>query len=315
MKLWQSKFFLDRIVYALYTGVNETLYGEFKMAKMTYTELNEALDAAITAGEIYNVSFNEWKTYGGSRMLEADIDAIREEFTYAGKWESRMDDEMAIIDALNYNITQFPSKKLEKALETVMNHSCENPVMLAVDELVDKWEVVGDKFRTLKGMIVKGRKPSTTPRVTPVRTLDNTGTCPVCGANVKMSGGKIVSHGFTIKYGWQEGNCFGVGYDPIEVSDEGVVAYRAMILDMVQDRVMSKIKLITNRLVIIICNDHGEVVISHRDGEDGYQRILDLRCMNIDSDIRHMNRDIAMRDKMIKVWKAQPLPDAMKEVA
>jgi hypothetical protein len=284
------------------------------MARMTYTELNEALDTAIAAGEIYNVSFNELKD-NGSRMLDTDIDAIREQFTYAGKWENLRREEKAIIDAMNNSITQFPSKKLLNLVGDMMDHESENVVCFAADDLTIKWEVVGVKFRTLKGMIVKGRKPSTTPRVTPERTLENTGTCPICGTNVKMSGGKMVDHGFTIRHGWQEGNCFGVGYDPIEVSDEGVVAYRAMILDMVHGRVLSKIKLITNRPVLEKRNHRGEVTISHRDGEDGYQHILDLQCMNIDGDIRHMNRDIAMRDNMIKGWKAQPLPNAMKEVA
>lgn len=80
------------------------------------------------------------------------------------------------------------------------------------------------KFVAAKTRVLKARKPSTTPRATPARTIDNTGTCACCGQNVKLDGGRIVNHGYTIRWGFQSGQCFGVGFRPIEVSDEGLRA-------------------------------------------------------------------------------------------
>jgi hypothetical protein len=82
-----------------------------------------------------------------------------------------------------------------------------------------------EKFLKAKTMVVKTRKPSETPRKTPERTLDNTGTCACCDMNVKLDGaGTIVPHGYTIRWGFQSGGCFGVGFRPFEVSDEGLRA-------------------------------------------------------------------------------------------
>jgi len=66
----------------------------------------------------------------------------------------------------------------------------------------------------------------------PQRTLENTGTCPCCFKNQKLKGGGMVLHGYRapgLGAGFQ-GNCFGVGYPPFEVSAEGTKAYKGVIL-------------------------------------------------------------------------------------
>lgn len=189
------------------------------MARITFDELNTTLDQFIDAGAIYNVDYQHLKTYVGSRGLDSAISKLREEYTYAGKYQDRTDDEMDLIESLTNSIVQFPTKKTQKLLGS-MDHVGSTA---AVSELVEKWKPVADKFRALKPLIVKGRKPAETPRTTPVRTLENTGTCSCCGKNVKLStDGKIVNHGFTIKWGFRQGSCYGTGFDPIEISDEGV---------------------------------------------------------------------------------------------
>ncbi len=88
------------------------------------------------------------------------------------------------------------------------------------------WLPVADAIEAAKAVIVRGRKPSTEPRKTEPRTIENTGTCSICSRNIKLDGGKIVDHGFTIKYGiGRNGKCFGVGFPAIEVSPEGLDAY------------------------------------------------------------------------------------------
>ena len=222
------------------------------MARMSFEQLNTELDACITDGVIYNVDFNNWKSYVAGRELESDIQDIRAEFTYAGKWEDRNERELAAIEALSYSVTQFPSKKLIKQLNTL---DAQNSVAHSITNLINKWKPVADKFRELKPMIVKGRKPAVNPHQTSERTLENTGTCACCGKNVKLNDGKIVDHGFNIKWGVRNGQCFGVGYKPIEVSTEGAVAYRNSLETMVSHYTCKKHNLVKYNGVVVKHNN------------------------------------------------------------
>lgn len=66
------------------------------------------------------------------------------------------------------------------------------------------------------------------------RTLDDTGTCPACFRNMKLVNNRIIRHGWSLQgdrvrggYSWHSGPCFGVGYDPWEVSPKGTIDYVA----------------------------------------------------------------------------------------
>ena len=83
-----------------------------------------------------------------------------------------------------------------------------------------------EKLDAVKPLIVKGRKPSETPNLN-ARTIEHTGTCGCCNRNIKLTeGGRIWDHGYSIEgrgHGYSSGykvggSCFGVGYEPIEVS-------------------------------------------------------------------------------------------------
>lgn len=81
-----------------------------------------------------------------------------------------------------------------------------------------------EKLELLKPIIQKGRIPSESP----VRTLERTGTCGICGKNVKLDpNGNLWSHGYTLNRSWgmRTQNCFGTGYLPIEVSNESLKDY------------------------------------------------------------------------------------------
>lgn len=61
--------------------------------------------------------------------------------------------------------------------------------------------------------------------------LNNAGICPVCFRVQKLDeNGKMVSHGYRRPGdGQNHGNCFGVGYVPLEVSPVGSRAYQAQV--------------------------------------------------------------------------------------
>lgn len=255
------------------------------MPKMNFDELNAALDACIEAGIIYNVDFQQWKTYEATRPLEADIKFIKDALYLPAVREKRESEKYTHLSwqLVSISIITFPSKKLIAALNDM---PANDPFAIAVNNIVAKWQPIADKFKTLKPMIQKGRKPSTDPRKTPQRTFENTGTCACCGKNVKMKDGKMVDHGFSLSYGFRNGNCFGVGFRPIEVSDEGLHALKNALINFNRNA--------QERLIRVIRNDNTE------------NRAFNLR--NTQRDIKYSARDVInLKDRIMK-WKPTDLP-------
>lgn len=274
------------------------------MARMTFAELNANLDACIARGAIFNVDFQDWKSYAATRTLEDEIAEVTNRLYLNTPRETQVESDNELYWAkVGISIMTFPSKKLVKALETKTAYA------KGIAEVVDRWTPVAEKFRTLKPMIVMGRKPAETPRQTPVRTLENTGTCSCCGMNVKLKAGKIVAHGFTIRYGWQQGICFGRGYDPIEVSPEGAVAYHAMLTKMLERVVAGRANLITTRPNLEIRDRYtAQVTATLRDGDEKYQALLDNRVRALDNQEREITYEIGHFAKKIDTWTPGVLP-------
>ena len=181
----------------------------------------QQIEAALTADVIYNVDYVEMKT-ALNRALEQAKNAASGVYL-AIPYEDRRTDELSA----QYYGTVYPHtlpgwlKKLPKTASPTHARALE------AYRRLEGFASICAKFVAAKARVVKARKPSTTARKTPARTLDNTGTCACCGTNVKLSDGHIVMHGYTIRWGFQSvraGTCFGVGYLPIEVSDEGLHA-------------------------------------------------------------------------------------------
>lgn len=176
------------------------------------------IEALLAAGTIYNADYVEMKT-ALNRILEkakAEASAVYLAIPY----EDRRTDELSA----QYYGTVYPHtlpgwlKKLPKTASPT------HAAALEAYRALGAYSAMCAKFVEAKARVVKARKPSTVARKTPARTLDNTGTCACCGQNVKLAGGRIVQHGYTIRWGFQSGSCHGVGYLPLEVSDEGLRA-------------------------------------------------------------------------------------------
>ena len=194
------------------------------MAKMTLTEITEKLTAAKAEGRIWNVEFTDLRDKFGRRLDEAVKgiqDEVRAILQAAGLDRSEAFRLSGDFICTNYTNLKGRVDRLEKALrmEGYLPH---------VTEQVTKFRAlqpVCDLVREVKGMVVKGRKP--TERLVNIRTIENTGTCGCCGRNIKLSNaGRIVDHGYGIAnrgYGYGTGyktggSCFGFHYEPIEVS-------------------------------------------------------------------------------------------------
>lgn len=115
-------------------------------------------------------------------------------------------------------------KKIKAAEKKFGLSPLAKPFAEAALAAAEPWVALSAEFEALKPLIKKGRQPDP-DRKTPVRTIENTGTCAICEMNVKMKDGKLVHHGYQVKWSSFVGDCFGVGYQPVEVSKVALEDY------------------------------------------------------------------------------------------
>ena len=195
------------------------------MARMTLEQITEKLTAAKAAGQIWNVEFTAIREDFG-RRLEGAVDAQRDAFAdilmAAGVDRYEAFTLAGDFVCTNYTNLKGRIERTEKALKLAGHLDLATGYLAALRALLPLCELV----KEVKGMVVKGRKPSENPSLN-ARTIENTGTCGCCGRNIKLSAaGRIVDHGYGIAnrgYGFGAGyktgsSCFGFHYEPIEVS-------------------------------------------------------------------------------------------------
>ena len=195
------------------------------MARMTLEQITEKLTAAKAAGQIWNVEFTAIREDFG-RRLEGTVDAQRDAFAdilmAAGVDRYEAFTLAGDFVCTNYTNLKGRIERTEKALKLAGHLDLATGYLAALRALLPLCELV----KEVKGMVVKGRKPSENPSLN-ARTIENTGTCGCCGRNIKLSAaGRIVDHGYGIAnrgYGFGAGyktgaSCFGFHYEPIEIS-------------------------------------------------------------------------------------------------
>jgi hypothetical protein len=164
-----------------------------------------------------------------------------------------------------------------------------------------------------KPFIEKGRKPAENP--TPV-DITNTGHCAICGNRQKMNAGqKMVHHGFQITYMGQPlhrrmGSCFGVGYQPSEISCEANIAYIPVLekniarnnnllaelrADKFDTHVEKRTKLEGFRMV--------EYLVSHKRGTREYTNLRDTMIRRTEWENEGLASNIEIHQAVIKNWK------------
>lgn len=221
-------------------------------------EIESKLRDAVGAGRIWNVDYVELKN-----QVARIINNLRDELN-SHRLGSELSAETSVafdawclaegIASDDFQAQVWASSRFHKASKvakveglfwsvrdanafTLLGY-CKNPDRFPAEP---RWDVVRNylkKVETLvtlleevKPLVVKGRKPAENPKENE-RTLENTGTCGVCGRNIKLWNGIVYDHGYELPWighgdGTRTTGCFGVGYKPIETSPEVLVAYKA----------------------------------------------------------------------------------------
>ena len=191
------------------------------MTRQTIETITATYQSAIAEGKMWNVDFQDTKEALGRLFDAADntiSDLLHDALSRAIAWDLTS-------DLLGSNYSNFTGRmaRLEKKMNTL---GLAPEALTAVKTFAQPFLAVCPLVVAVKPLVVKGRKPAENPSLN-ARTIDHTGTCGCCNRNIKMTdGGKMWDHGYTIDgrghgYGnsYKNGDsCFGVGYEPIEVS-------------------------------------------------------------------------------------------------
>ncbi len=188
------------------------------------SDLRECSEGEI----VYNSDFNKLKERTGKSVRKAQ--RIVKDIYLGLDRDGEERNSQVVEDNLYYGNFYFHQlgsfrKKIDKVVKGFGECETTKVAELVYEDLLPMCELILD----LKKRAVKTRKPSS--KVNPnARTLENTGTCGCCGKNVKMKGGKLVDHGFEI-HGWghRVRSCFGVGYEPVEISPKAMIEYVAYL--------------------------------------------------------------------------------------
>jgi hypothetical protein len=194
----------------------------------SYSDLMSDLRDCSEGDIVYNSDYNKLKERVG-KVIETSQRIVKDIFLGLER-DGEERNSPVVEDNLYYGNFYFHQlgsfrKKIDKVVKGFGECETTKVAELVYEDLLPMCELL----LALKGRAVKTRKPSS--KVNPnARTIENTGTCGCCGKNVKMKSGKLVDHGFEL-HGWggRTSGCFGVGYEPVEISPKSMVEYLAYL--------------------------------------------------------------------------------------
>jgi len=263
----------------------------------------ETIEQAKAAGIIYNVDWNDLKssvngalTHGYKAVTSEPYLALPRDENTGERAGVPREVSLELYYAQGPQIHANMDRKIAKLEKKFADHW----MVKAARDYLDTVQPLIDDMNAIKATLTKARKPREGARKTEERTIENTGTCSVCGRNIKRDArGNIVDHGYRIAWHERSGGCYGVSYKPIEISPEGAVSYLAVIRDMLE------------RAEKVVA----EFEAKYTEDERKYQTQLwskdeRKRFYNAESTVRHAGRDVTRFEKIIAEWKETPLPDA-----
>lgn len=156
-----------------------------------------------------------------------------------------------------------------------------------------------------------------------VRDLTNTGTCPVCSGNFKRTtDGGLVHHGYQRPGdGYIVGDCFAVGYQPWELSSEGLVDFVAQVLrpnlEQTKDylerlrsgQIKSFRKDSTTQVGNAAYRTKITVEVTIETNKYEFERMLESAIRETEHAVERKTKQITTAEKAIADWKQDELPE------
>jgi hypothetical protein len=135
------------------------------------------------------------------------------------------------------------------------------------------------------------------------------GTCPVCFGEWKLRKMVMVHHGYRVPHGFFQGDCYGVGWTPWELSPDGNIAYVESALQPDLESSTEFLRQLRSgeiqELRVEVRLGFGErkmKVLTPADGRE-FQEQVRIHAINTENHIRHLTKDIAERVQQISQWR------------
>jgi hypothetical protein len=190
-------------------------------------------------------------------------------------------------------------------------------------EVLKEVVLLHEACNIVKPFVKKGRKPA--ENSVPF-DFTNTGQCAICGKIQKMTGNKkMVHHGFEISggtghyYGFRSGSCFGVGYEPRELSCTANLAYIPVLEKNLVSAQAQLARLQNNELdthVAIRQRREGHRMVDYKveyqRGTPEYTSINQNAINQAQFEIRGLDQEIMLQKHNVSIWERKPLYDEKK---
>lgn len=309
----------------------------------------KALDVlfdGLEAGELYNVDYKEACYVLGGEFERTTNVPIKDLETRSPVWfvARHVSESLGMVTSINRLIRDH-----EKWLKnpTVSRYDLDvvqevpDAALIVVQDVLEvlkSWKVYVDLRKTLKPMIVKGRKPTPKKALDPNAPMQTKGTCPACFRPMVVKDDRVVRHGWK-ESGWRRvgeyGNvyhstpCFCTNYKPFEVSPEGTRAYLDRVLkpfEASETKYLVDLEARPEMLQAVLKADPvtcipfkppegqnrrtwpGKLVKVYRDAEDKdesrlYETWLKSRVNAVEAQLKAVRAEIAQKEKAVAEWK------------
>lgn len=175
------------------------------MSHHTIETVRDTIAALREQGTVYKVEVDELK-YAFSHAFDADKDRVKDTTYFAVPSDSRSEADRNLFWTLPYEARHWYGKRFSNFLIDCPDSAFKD----AVVSHRNRWKPLFDALQELITRQVKGRRPAAAKKVIGTR-IQLRATCACCFRDQAVSGDRMVAHGYTLDYGFQNGNCYGAG--------------------------------------------------------------------------------------------------------
>ena len=250
---------------------------------------------------------------GQEVVYKADVDLAKQRFSRA--FDKARDDAKAPFLGQPHETRSVPDSDLYyelplearhwygKKFSAILEKCPESAFKDAVASHRNRWRPLFNELQALIARQVKGRKPK--PKVEPENTRTQfRAICPCCFREQAVKGTLMVAHGYTLKFGFQNGNCGGVNHEHFGTEAGLNFAQRQVVVMSERaakdHRTAQKIR--SGEIVPKVLNRAGDEV------ENPTKRQIEAQAYMYEGHARQAEHYVEFANGMIAVWaKKDPI--------
>ena len=175
------------------------------MARHTFATASDTICKLDAQRDVYKVEVDEAK-WALTHAFESDVKRAKEDTYLSIPHEDRSASDARLYFDAPYSMVHWYGKKWAKALGEAQDSALKSELI----RIRDLYESTFQLLQSLAARQIKGRKPAPKKEVIATRTQLRA-ICPCCFRQQAVRNGRLVAHGYTLDYGYKNGECRGTG--------------------------------------------------------------------------------------------------------